>query len=37
LLISLPWVGGEEDEVEPRRFWGRNGRGDSVEHEHVGV
>jgi uncharacterized protein involved in exopolysaccharide biosynthesis len=38
LLISLPWVGGEEEnEVEPRRFWGRPDPGSQREHEHVGV
>jgi uncharacterized protein involved in exopolysaccharide biosynthesis len=38
LLISLPWVGGEEEnEVEPRRFWGRQDPGSQREHEHVGV
>jgi capsular polysaccharide biosynthesis protein len=38
LLISLPWVGGgEENEVETRRFWGRSDPGSQREHEHVGV
>jgi uncharacterized protein involved in exopolysaccharide biosynthesis len=38
LLISLPWVGGEEEnEAEPRRFWGRQDPGSKREHEHVGV
>ncbi|MGA7294472.1 MAG: Wzz/FepE/Etk N-terminal domain-containing protein [Terriglobales bacterium] len=38
LLISLPWLGDEQEEITHRRFWGRNGgSGGPKEHEHIGV
>jgi len=42
LLISVPWLGEDEDEVSVngngrRRFWGRGDSAPPKEHEHVGV
>ena len=44
LLISVPWLGEDEDEVAVngngnarRRFWGRSDPGATKDHEHVGV
>jgi len=44
LLISVPWLGEEEDDANAngngngrRRFWGRGDPGSSKEHEHVEV
>ncbi len=42
LLISVPWLGGEEDDDSAngnsqRRFWGRSDPGSAKEHENVGV
>jgi uncharacterized protein involved in exopolysaccharide biosynthesis len=44
LLISVPWLGGDDDEVATngngnarRRFWGRSDPSSSKEHENVGV
>jgi polysaccharide chain length determinant protein (PEP-CTERM system associated) len=42
LLISVPWLGEEEDDAATngngrRRFWGRGDSGSPTEHEHVEV
>jgi uncharacterized protein involved in exopolysaccharide biosynthesis len=40
MLISVPWLGGDEGEVNGngrRRFWGRNDSAPPKEHEHAGV
>ena len=42
LLISVPWLGGDEDDDSAngngqRRFWGRSDPGSAKEHENVGV
>jgi uncharacterized protein involved in exopolysaccharide biosynthesis len=42
LLISVPWLGGDEDDATSngngqRRFWGRSDPGSPKEHENVGV
>jgi uncharacterized protein involved in exopolysaccharide biosynthesis len=42
LLISVPWLGGDEDDASSngngrRRFWGRGAPDSSKEHDRVGV
>ena len=42
LLISVPWLGGDEDDDSAngnsqRRFWGRSDPGPPKEHENVGA
>ncbi len=42
LLISVPWLGDDEDDASAngngrRRFWGRGDSAPPKEHEHVGV